>query len=105
MEPFLGPGDGAMGTDGLYWRDGALISVQPRLARVLRLRLSADREALEGVDTLAAQHPDFAYPTTGALVDGHLILVSTSYANVLRRPDVAAQHGDVLIHAISLIPR
>lgn len=90
------------GTDGLYSVPGGLIAIQPRRRRIVRLRLDARMEAIVGVDTLRADHPDFAYPTTGVLVGDTLVYVATSYADHPRRPDAKRQHPDVVIGRLPL---
>jgi len=96
------PGDEAVGTDGLYFHNNSLLAVKPRLKRVSRLFLNSALTAVDRVETLAQGDPDFAYPTTGVLVGDRLVFVATSYADIPRRPEVAEQHADVLIHEVAL---
>ncbi len=91
-----------VGTDGLYFVDGSLISVKPRWGQILRLRLNDALDSADGVELLAGANPDFAYPTTGVLVGDHLVFVATSFADVPRNPDSARQHDDVLIYRLGV---
>jgi hypothetical protein len=96
------PDNGAMGTDGLYFHDGSLISVKPRFKAITRILLEQDLLTVRGVETLVSDHPQMAYPTTGVLVGDSLVYVATSYANVPRNSDSPKQHGDVVIHQLKL---
>ena len=96
------PGDEALGSDGIYFHDNSLLAVKPRTKRICRLFLNSDMTAVDRVETLAQDHPDFAYPTTGVLVGDKLVFVATSYADVPRKPGAEEQHPDVLIHEVSL---
>jgi hypothetical protein len=64
--------------------------------------LNGDHTEVVQVEALAYDQPDFAYPTTGVLVEDSLVFVATSYANVPRTPGTANQHGPVRIHRIAL---
>jgi Xaa-Pro aminopeptidase len=99
------PDDADEGTDGLYLHDGALIVVQPRLNRVIRLRLNPAMNEVQRVEIVAADHPDFVYPTTGVLVGDDLVLVSTSYANLAPVDGVVQEHPPVVISRIPLTAR
>jgi len=96
------PGDGALGTDGLYYYDGSLIVVKPRFRQVARLFLDDALDGVDRVEVLVDNDPDLAYPTTGVIVDDTLIFVATSYADTPRSSSTAAQHGDVLIKRVTL---
>lgn len=96
------PALAGVGPDGLYYHDGSLIMVQPRANQVARLVLNEERTAVDRFDVLARDHPDFAYPTTGVLVEDSLVFVASSYADRPRRPGIEAQHGDVFVHEVSL---
>jgi hypothetical protein len=48
---------------------------------------------------VAADHPDFAYPTTGVVVGDTLYLVATSFADRPRTEGSGPQHPDVVIQA------
>jgi hypothetical protein len=99
------PGEAALGSDGLYFYENSLIVVKPRFKEVSRLFLNQDMTAVERVVILAKDHPDFAYPTTGAVVGDRLLLVSTSFADVPRNPAKKKQHGDIKIHQLMLTNR
>ena len=89
-------------TDGLYFHDNSLIAVKPRLKQVLRLFLKDDLLTVNKAEVLAQNHPDFAYPTTGVVVDDKLVFVASSYANIPRNNESPRQHDDVYIHEVSL---
>ena len=95
-------GEALLGTDGLYFYEGSLIAVKPRFKAVSRIYLDEGLAKVERVEDLAKNHPDFAYPTTGAIVGDSLILVATSYADVPRNAESAEQHGDLKILEIKL---
>jgi len=75
---FLGSGD------GLYFHDGGLVVLAIHMEndeyhhRVLRLHLSDDQTAVTRVQILDQDHPLYAFPTTGALVDGWLYYIATA---------------------------
>jgi len=96
------PEDAGLGTDGLYFFEGSLISVKPRLDQVVRLHFSESLDRVDRVEVLADGEPGFAYPTTGVVVGDSLVLVGTSFANVPRNPQADEQHPDVLIYRLRL---
>jgi len=96
------PEEGGLGTDGLYFFEGSLISVKPRLNQVVRLHLTESLDRVGRVEVLADGEPGFAYPTTGVVVGDSLVLVGTSFANVPRNPQADEQHPDVLIYRLPL---
>ena len=100
--PLNAPGEADLGTDGLYYHENSLITIQPRLNRVSRLYLDQDLARVTRVETLISDHPEFVYPTTGVLVDDTLVIVATSYADSPRNESTGPQHGDVLIYQIGL---
>jgi sugar lactone lactonase YvrE len=100
--PLNAPGESDLGTDGLYFHENSLITIQPRLNRVSRLYLDQDLAHVTRVETLISDHPEFVYPTTGVLVDDTLVIVATSYADSPRNESTGPQHGDVLIYQIEL---
>jgi hypothetical protein len=91
------PGEGALGSDGLYFVDGSLISVKPRYEQIVRLHLNDAMDGVDRVEVLADDPDMLAYPTTGVIVEDHLVFVATSYADVPRNPGATDQHGDVRI--------
>jgi hypothetical protein len=96
------PEEASLGSDGLYFVDGSLVVVKPRLRQVARLFLNESLDAVVRFEVLAEGHPDFAYPTTGVVVGDALVFVATSFADSPRDPESARQHGDVLIHRLLL---
>jgi sugar lactone lactonase YvrE len=96
------PDNGAVGTDGLYYYNGSLISIKPRYRAITRIYLEQDLLTVKGVETLVSDHPQLAYPTTGVLAGDRLVYVATSYADVPRNSESPKQHGDVLIHELPL---
>lgn len=73
-------GIGTNGIDGLIRDGNDLIAIQNgwRPARILRLRLSADGNAIVGADVLERGHALHDDPTQGVIVDGKLIYVANS---------------------------
>jgi len=70
------------GIDGLYWADGGLVGVQNAVnpGRVLRLQLAEDGRHIVAARVLQSHHhPDFAVPTTGAVVGSTLHLLANSH--------------------------
>jgi sugar lactone lactonase YvrE len=96
------PNEGALGSDGLYYVDGSLISVKPRFEQIVRLHLNEAMDGVDGVEVLAEDAEALAYPTTGVVVGDHLVFVATSYADVPRNPDAAQQHPEVEIRRLRL---
>ncbi len=93
----------ALGADGLYFHRDSLVIVKPRRKQVCQLFLNQDFTAVQRVECLAREHPDFNYPTTGVLVGDKLVYVATSFADSARKPGSAAQHADVRIHELGLL--
>lgn len=93
---------GLVGPDGIYYVGGSLVVVQPRANGVIRLDLDDDETRVIRSTVLAEGHPDFAYPTTGVMVGDTLVFVASSYADRPRQSGMAAQHGDVFIHAVPI---
>ncbi len=96
------PDDHDLGTDGLYFYDGALLAIKPRSKRIVRLALDEQLDTVTRVEILAADHPDFIYPTTGVIVEDRLVFVATSYADMPRKAGTAQQHPDILIYEVVL---
>lgn len=96
------PDDAGVGTDGLYYYDGSLITVKPRFKQVARLFLNKALDTVYHVEVLADSSAGLAYPTTGVVVDDAFVFVATSYADVPRNPDSKSQHDDVVIRTVSL---
>ena len=99
------PEEAVIGSDGLYFYDGSLVVVRPRMGGVSQLFLNEALDTVLEARELAYGHPDFAYPTTGVLVGDGLVFVATSYADVPRTPGAEEQHGEVLIHRVALEKR
>jgi sugar lactone lactonase YvrE len=70
----------ALGIDGLYYVDGALVGIQNGVAphRVVRLRLSPGRDRILGSEPLDRAHPSHEEPTLGVVVGRHLYYVANS---------------------------
>ena len=92
------------GIDGLYWDEGALLGVQnvPNPGRVIRLALDEAGRRITGVHVLQSHHhPDFAEPTTGALVGRHLHVIANSHVEHYQPDrslrDVQALRGTVIV--------
>jgi sugar lactone lactonase YvrE len=69
------------GADGLYLYRGDLVAVQnanPSPDRVVRLSLSADGGTAGTARVLESNHPDYARPTTGAVVGDELFYVANT---------------------------
>ena len=68
------------GVDGLYAYKGDLIGIQNGTApqRIVRLRLNAAGDAVERLDVLQQNLPEWNEPTNGAVVGDALIYVATS---------------------------
>jgi len=96
------PGDAGAGTDGMYFVDGALIVVKPRLKQIARLVLHPSLDAVERVEILTDGNPSFDYPTTGVVVGNDLVFVATSFADIPRKPGSSVQHPDLLIQRLRL---
>jgi hypothetical protein len=60
----------ALGIDGLYFADGALVGIQNGVTphRVVRLRLSPGGDRIDALDVLERAHPRHAEPTLGVVV-------------------------------------
>jgi sugar lactone lactonase YvrE len=73
-------GIGTNGIDGLVRDGNDLIAIQNgwRPARVLRLRLSPDGNAIASAEVLERGHPSHDDPTQGVVVDGRLVYVANS---------------------------
>jgi len=69
-----------LGIDGLYRHGQSLIAIQNGILphRVIRIGLSDSGRALTSVETLLANHPQFAEPTLGVVDDDALIFVANS---------------------------
>ena len=97
--------DGArVGTDEMYFVDGGLVILRPRLKQIARLVLNESLDAVRRVEVLADGKPSFAYPTTGVMVGPDLVSVATSYADVPRNDRSPEQHPDVLIQRLRIPP-
>lgn len=75
------PADAVLiGVDGLIDGGDALYAIQNGVApqRVLRMRMNAGRDRIEGVEPLAANLPQIDEPTNGLIHDGDLVFVSRS---------------------------
>jgi sugar lactone lactonase YvrE len=70
----------ALGIDGLYLVEGALIGIQNGVAphRVVRLRLDASGDRVEHAEVLERARPDYAEPTLGVVVGRDLFYLAAS---------------------------
>ncbi len=70
----------ALGIDGLYYHDGALLGIQNGVTphRVVRLELSRDGTRLLRSVTVERAHPSYIEPTLGVLVGRELYYVANS---------------------------
>lgn len=69
----------ALGIDGLYWMDGALVGIQGwRRNRVQRFALSADGTRITNSKVVEANHPMFMNPTTGVVIGDELYYIANS---------------------------
>jgi hypothetical protein len=102
LTPIRTPEGADVGTDGLYFHDGALIVMKPRLSQILRLLLNPSLDGVEKVEVLAQGDPGWAYPTTGVVVGDRLVFVATSFADTPRSTESARQHPEVRIHEVPL---
>jgi hypothetical protein len=68
------------GIDGLYFHRGSLLAVQNSAGteRVVRFRLNAALDAIEGEEVLESRNPLFDIPTTGVPVGGALAVLANS---------------------------
>lgn len=70
--------------DGIYFYDGSLVMIasyregETLHYQVARMGLSDDLTAIEDIQLLDKDHPLYAFPTTGALVDGWLYYIATA---------------------------
>lgn len=86
------------GIDGLYWHDGDLVGVQngPNPGRVIRIALVDQGRRIAALTVLQSHHhPDFAEPTTGAIVGDRLHVIANSHIG-LYPPDGRLQRVEQL---------
>jgi poly(3-hydroxybutyrate) depolymerase/sugar lactone lactonase YvrE len=92
------------GTDGLTADAHGLIAVQnfAGMARVVRLRLSADGRAVTALEVLEHATPHLAMPTTGTLADGGYWFIANSHVTSAtpdgRYPPPARLTAPVVLH-------
>jgi hypothetical protein len=69
-----------IGTDGFYFRRGALYAVQNLVTpgRILKLRLNETLDKVTAFEVLDSGHPAFNLPTTGALVGNRFLVIANS---------------------------
>jgi len=96
------PDAAGIGTDGMYFRDGSLILVKPRLLQIAKLDLNSSLDAVEQVRVLVENDPGFDYPTTGVVIGDRLVFVGTSFADVPRNDESPRQHPEVLVYQLPL---
>jgi sugar lactone lactonase YvrE len=83
----------ALGIDGLYWVEGALVGIQNGVApaRVVRLRLSPSGDRIVGVEALDRGHPRHEEPTLGVVVGRDLYYVANSQYERFTQDGAVAQ--------------
>ena len=82
-----------VGIDGLATHRGDLIAVQsglPKVARVMRLRLTSDGLNVRGADVLDANLPDHDMPTAGVVVGDGFYYVANSQTRRFTAPGIPA---------------
>lgn len=69
-----------IGTDGFYFRNGALYAVQNLVTpgRVVRLQLNEAMDAVTGFELLDSAHPSFDLPTTGTFVKNRFLVLANT---------------------------
>jgi len=70
-----------LGIDGLYWYGSGLIAIQNGVDpnRVIRIGLGGiERDRIDSVTTLEANHPDFLEPTLGVLLGDEFHYIANS---------------------------
>ena len=72
--------------DGLYYRDGSLITVWPfeGMTGVTRYRLDDAHRRVTAVERILPAHPSFVQPTTGAVAGDALYVVANSQLQLFR---------------------
>jgi hypothetical protein len=75
------PADLCLATiDGLYYFDGNLLAIQNGVMvhRVVRYRLTRDRNSIDGFEVLERRNPLFEVPTTAAIAEGALYFMANT---------------------------
>ena len=86
------------GIDGLYWYRGDLVGVQNSTnpGRVIRIRLDPDGQRVVGLTVLQSHHhPEFAEPTTGAIVGGAIQVLANTHVGQYQ-PDGTVKDPETL---------
>jgi hypothetical protein len=81
MQRLAAPEDlDTIGTDGLYYRGGALYGVQNLVTpgRVVRMRLADDGSRISGYDVLESAHVQFDVPTTATFAGDTLLVLANA---------------------------
>jgi hypothetical protein len=75
-----GKRDTLAGIDGLYWYKGDLVGVQYGTAafRIMRWRLSEDRQRVRSAEILERGTSLVSFPTTGAIADGRFYFIANT---------------------------
>lgn len=91
-----------LGIDGLYFHRGSLVAIQngTRPHRVVRLHLSRNFGAVERVEVLEANHPQFDEPTLGVLVSNDFYYVANSQYGAIGRDGQLAPAEKLREHVI-----
>lgn len=91
------------GLDGLYLDGKSLVAVQNSAgtARIVRFRLNAALDSIEGEETLESRNPLFKIPTTGVLAYGSLFYIANSHLRALDeqgrlKPDAELREAVIL---------
>jgi len=86
------------GIDGLYWYRGDLVGVQnsSNPGRVIRIRLDAAGQRVVGLSVLQSHHhPEFAEPTTGAIVGDAIHVLANTHVGQYQ-PDGTVKDPETL---------
>ncbi len=95
------------GCDGLYWHEGHLIGIQnvTNPGRVVSLELADNGKRVAGLKVLQSHHhPDFAEPTTGAIVDDALKVIANSYVGHFQPDGTIKEPNELKATVIVAVP-
>lgn len=95
------------GCDGLYWHRGDLVGIQnvTNPGRFIRIALADRGTRISGVTVLQSHHhPEFAEPTTGAIVGDGLYAIANSYVGHFQPNGSIKDPGQLKPTAIIAVP-